>query len=281
MIVTRQATLADCEFVASLFDNEEYQLWFAENDTPVELWRERFVTYGNEGKHNLIIMDTLRRNSSGIGWLLYELDGDVCKLDIIVMRRDLVGTGLGYYAFGVFLSLLPDNVKKVVLDVQQRNEHAVNFYKRYGFAIVSEEMQPVGDGEQPYYNMEYLLRPDREALAKQYLQCWLTREAGMLDKLFAKDAVCVEATGSEYHGIAKIQRWFADWQKNGKVLEWTAKRAVSQGEYVALEWSFRWEWDGQAQACEGMTLFRFDAQDKIAEVREFAAKTEHTLVYGE
>ncbi len=113
MIVTRQATLADCEFVASLFDNEEYQLWFAENDTPVELWRERFVTYGNEGKHNLIIMDTLRRKSSGIGWLLYELDGDVCKLDIIVMRRDLVGTGLGYYAFGVFLSMLPDNVKKV------------------------------------------------------------------------------------------------------------------------------------------------------------------------
>ena len=30
-----------------------------------------------------------------------------------------------------------------------------------------------------------------------------------------------------------------------------------------------------------MTLFRFDAQDKIAEVREFAAKAEHTLVYGE
>ena len=43
----------------------------------------------------------------------------------------------------------------------------------------------------------------------------------------------------------------------------------------------KWEWEGQAQACDGMTLFRFDAQDKIAEVREFAAKAEHTLVYGE
>lgn len=281
MIVTRQATTADCEFVASLFDNDEYQLWFAENDTPVDLWRERFVTYGNEGKHNLIIMDTLRRNSSGIGWLLYDLDAEVCKLNIIVMRHDLVGTGLGYYAFGVFLSMLPDNIKKVVLDVQQRNEHAVNFYKRYGFAVVAEEMQPVGDGEQLYYNMEYLLRPDREALARRTLQCWLSRDASALETLFAKDILYVESSGKEYHGLAQIQRWFSDWNKTGKVQEWTARRVVTQNEYVVVEWFFRCETDGKTHAFDGMSLFRFDERDMIVEVREFTANAEHTLPYGD
>ena len=145
----RPLTREDCPFLASLFDNEEYERYFAENDTTEEEFTERFEFWSN--KENLIICDD---DGQPLGWAMYQFEGDTCHLDLIVVRYSLVGSGVGYRAFDCIVRSLPPSSRRVKLDVQQRNRHAVDFYLRYGFQIVSEEKQPVGSGAQMYYNME-------------------------------------------------------------------------------------------------------------------------------
>lgn len=70
------------------------------------------------------------------------------------MRYALVGFGLGYQAFDQVIRFLTLSVRRVKLDVQQRDRRTVDFYLRYGFQIVLEEEQPVGNGAQMYDNME-------------------------------------------------------------------------------------------------------------------------------
>ena len=142
----------DLPFLVSLFDNEEYEQYFAENDTTEEEFAERFQFWSN--KENRIICED---DGQPLGWVLYQLDGDTCHLDLIVVRYSLVGSGVGYRAFDRIVRSLSPAVRRVKLDVQQRNRHAVDFYLRYGFQIISEERQPVGSGTQMYYNMELTL----------------------------------------------------------------------------------------------------------------------------
>lgn len=44
-------------------------------------------------------------------------------------------------------------IKSIQLDVQKRNIPALSFYRKLGFAVVGEEMQPVGETEEPYFNL--------------------------------------------------------------------------------------------------------------------------------
>mgnify|MGYP002264137915 CR=1 FL=1 len=55
------------------------------------------------------------------------------------MQYALVGLGLGYQAFDQVIRFLTLSVRRVKLDVQQRDRRTVDFYLRYGFQIVLEE----------------------------------------------------------------------------------------------------------------------------------------------
>jgi len=48
-------------------------------------------------------------------------------------------------------------VKRVHLDVQQKNIRAINFYKKLGFIIIGEESQPFVEGRKDYFKMELML----------------------------------------------------------------------------------------------------------------------------
>lgn len=137
MIVLREATQRDCPFLSSLFYNSKYGCFFPEgNRAPAHL-EEEFADF--QKMHNYIVSDTLRRNSANIGWLLYETQGSVCRLHRLVMRADLMGTGLGYSAYEVFLSHLDDEVRTIRVSVHNRNQHALDFFTRCGFTPTAEE----------------------------------------------------------------------------------------------------------------------------------------------
>ncbi len=144
----KDATIEDCGFIASIFDNDEFEKYFAENDTTEQEWKERFESL--EGIENKIIYV----HKEPIGWFTYQVKESICEIGIIVVKYDRIGCGVGYEAFHSVISSLSQNIKTVKLDVQQQNHHAVAFYKRYGFKVVGEERQPVGDHEELYYNME-------------------------------------------------------------------------------------------------------------------------------
>ena len=49
------------------------------------------------------------------------------------------------------------NVKRIKLDVQKRNIPALTFYRKHGFIVEGEEMQPVGESEEPYFKLLLVL----------------------------------------------------------------------------------------------------------------------------
>ena len=121
----------------------------------------------------------------------------------------------------------------------------------------------------------------REALLSDYFQAWVTRDATRLPEFFAKAVWYAESHGPEYHGLAQVEQWFADWQAQGEVLHWRIRRFVHQGPSTVVEWWFHCRYAGEESAFDGVTWADFDADGKIIRLQEFAAKAERIAPYDE
>lgn len=152
-IYFRKATVEDCYFIRSLFINKEYEEIFAEKNTTVEEWKDRFQYYNNY--ENFIICNS--SSHENIGWIMYEIKDKQCKLHLIALKQEELGKNFGYKSLLEMIKRVEDIVKCIKLDVQKQNERAVNFYKRLGFILEGEEEQLVGECTQWHWNMKYLV----------------------------------------------------------------------------------------------------------------------------
>lgn len=138
---------SDAGFLTSIFVTEEYDLYFAENDTTEQDWQERDSIF--DMPHSYIVS----KGGKDIGWIMYTVNGSICDLSIIVLLPTERHKGYGREILSDLLSRHPE-IDTVKLDVQQRNTGAIDFYTRFGFRVVSEEIQYVNDEPVSYYNME-------------------------------------------------------------------------------------------------------------------------------
>ena len=120
----------------------------------------------------------------------------------------------------------------------------------------------------------------RETIQK-YFRAWIDQDPDVLKEVLAGSVVCSECWGPEYHGLSQMLRWFADWNRKGRVLEWTVKRTVEQGRTIAAEWFFRCRYEGTEDGFDGVTVADFDGDGKIVRMSEFQSKAEHCFPYGE
>ena len=119
-----------------------------------------------------------------------------------------------------------------------------------------------------------------EEIIRRYFLAWIQADLETVRNTFSEDAVYSECYGPEYHGLAQILRWFRDWNDRGRVLEWTVKRVIESGRTAVAEWYFRCEYDGKADAFDGVTIADFDGDMKITRLCEFQSKAEHCYPYG-
>lgn len=120
----------------------------------------------------------------------------------------------------------------------------------------------------------------REEVIREYFQAWVDNDIGVLGRIFSDDIIYSESYGPEYHGMSQIMRWFADWNRHGRVLEWSIKRFVHQGSVSVVEWHFECELDGRTDGFDGVSIVEFDEDSKIIDLREFQSKAEHSCPYG-
>ena len=116
---------------------------------------------------------------------------------------------------------------------------------------------------------------------RAYFFAWLSKDASVLPAIFAVDAVYTECYGPQYFGISQIQRWFADWNLRGSVLQWDIKNVLESGNALCVEWYFRCEYDGVVDGFDGVSWIEFDEQGKIKALREFQSKAEHHFPYAQ
>ena len=142
MITVRPLRFDDGAFLCSIFkDNREYyDIFFDSENDPVE-WQkrvERFIQQ-NDISHHIIEI-----NGMSVGWLsCIDAEQDSLEIGILVIKSEYLGQGFG--AKG--LIWLIDKAKahgkhSILLNVNQSNARAIQFYKRFGFEICGEEIVP-------------------------------------------------------------------------------------------------------------------------------------------
>ena len=114
------------------------------------------------------------------------------------------------------------------------------------------------------------MREQRETAVRLWFDMWLKKaDLGILD-LFAPDAVYIESWGPEYRGAEKIRHWFEEWNTRRTVLRWDILEFFHKGDQTVVRWIFRNRMnDGRREEFEGMSLFRWTQDGRIAFLQEF------------
>lgn len=115
---------------------------------------------------------------------------------------------------------------------------------------------------------------------KKYFEAWITKDESVLPIIFSNKTIYTECYGPQYHGLSQIQRWFADWNLRGTVLQWEIKNVLESGNTLCVQWYFRCEYDGVTDGFDGVSWIEFDETGKIVNLREFQSKSEHDYPYG-
>jgi len=117
------------------------------------------------------------------------------------------------------------------------------------------------------------------AIIEQYFSAWLSKDAGSLRDIFAANVIYSECCGPEYRGLNQIERWFADWNLRGTVLQWDIKNVIACSSTACAEWYFCCEYDGVIDSFDGVSWIEFDEHGRICALREFQSKAEHCFPY--
>ena len=118
-----------------------------------------------------------------------------------------------------------------------------------------------------------------EEIIRKYFLAWIQADIETVRNTFSEAAVYSECYGPEYHGLSQILRWFEDWNRKGRVLEWSIKRLIGKDRTVVAEWYFKCDYDGTIDAFDGVTIADFDKDMKITKLCEFQSKAEHYYPY--
>lgn len=120
----------------------------------------------------------------------------------------------------------------------------------------------------------------REALIAEYFEAWKKQDGRCLPRIFAEDAVYSECYGPVYRGLAQIERWFREWNGEGRVDTWDIKGVLHQAEHMAVEWHFGCQYRGKREAFDGVSLVCWDQAGRIRSLKEFRSNAEHFYPYG-
>ncbi len=117
----KKITADDAAFLTGIFSIPEYDLYFAENDTSLEAWRERITNYFLSSD-SYIVCDGNERT----GWIMYAIENDTCMIDIIVLHPQKRHMGYGTAILSDLIAANP-KLKRIRLIFQKRNRHALAF----------------------------------------------------------------------------------------------------------------------------------------------------------
>ncbi len=109
---------------------------------------------------NLDFLDALKFVLVGIGymWIGSHLDVDDYYISDLAVDEKCRGRGIGTFILENSLELARDKgCKRVVLDVDPKNEGAKRLYQRFGFIKNNKKSMKWLGSERAFYNMEYEL----------------------------------------------------------------------------------------------------------------------------
>ncbi len=114
-------------------------------------------------------------------------------------------------------------------------------------------------------------------LLQSFIRSWLTQDKALFLSLLHRDVHYSESHGPVYVGRAACERWFAEWNARGKVLEWTIDEYCEDANAgtLSFEWTFRCLYDGAVAGFRGASFMTVSGGE-IVGVREYRTADERT-----
>lgn len=141
-ITIRPLRQEDAAFLYSIFkDNMEYYYIFFDSETSVSKWENRVKRFIEQGQICHFIIEA---NNTAVGWLSYiDLELTEREIGILVIKKEHLHCGYGAKSLlWLIEKSKADNVRRLLLNVNQNNTRAIQFYKKFGFEIFAEEIIP-------------------------------------------------------------------------------------------------------------------------------------------
>ncbi len=117
-------------------------------------------------------------------------------------------------------------------------------------------------------------------IIRLYFRSWIEQNRNNYDEIFEENAIYIECYGPEYHGLIQIKKWFDDWNKNGKVPEWSIKQIIAEDNIAVVEWYFECSYNNEISGFNGCSIVEFSNSNRIKSLKEFQSKAEHDYPYG-
>lgn len=127
------------------------QQWIEAYEHSADAW---VITHRDNAENNELI----------VGYAIFRAVCEQAELLNFGVRRDYQGYGLGEDLLNSTLSLLPNSVEEVLLEVRRSNVPAINLYTKLGFneATVRKDYYPMaGGGREDAIVMMKALETDR------------------------------------------------------------------------------------------------------------------------
>ena len=87
-------------------------------------------------------------NGKTVGYCLSWLISETCELHRIGVKRELQGKGIGRELLNALIQLASQKgAREILLEVSQRNEKALSFYRKFGFQKIAERENYYGKGD--------------------------------------------------------------------------------------------------------------------------------------
>ena len=74
----KKITTEDATFLTEIFSIPEYDMYFAENETTEDGWRDRIEEYF-QSSQSFIVLDEGKK----VGWVMYRIDDCTCMVDCL------------------------------------------------------------------------------------------------------------------------------------------------------------------------------------------------------
>ena len=132
----------DAEFLCSIFkDNEEYYEIFFDSANTLSEWNDRVGHFLGQTVVNHFIIEI---NDKRIGWISFtDTEFAERELCILVISKEHLRCGYGTQGLSWLINKSrADNMQALLLNVNQSNNRAIQFYQYFGFEVVGEEIIP-------------------------------------------------------------------------------------------------------------------------------------------
>lgn len=212
-----------------------------------------------------------------IGYALVKNSSEPKYLRQFFIERNHRKKRLGTKAFQTLAQYL--DIEETDLEVLPWNERGRNFWKSCGFRETCVAMRYKKRPAEKQKTCRANQKITKAEIIEKYFQAWINDDIEFVKENFSENAFYSECYGPEYRGLAQILKWFEDWQKKGRVLEWKIKRTFEQNQTLTVEWHFKCDYDGKADEFDGATIADFDDDMKISKICEFQSKSEHFCPY--